>query len=760
MFSTIRWFAACACQILLCVMASNAMAASDATDKANRLLNEPSPYLRQHAYNPVDWYPWGEEAFAKARRENKPILLSVGYATCHWCHVMERESYSDKEIAKILNTSFVSIKVDRERRPEIDEIYILATQVMTQQGGGWPNNVILTPQLLPFFGGVYFPRDDFEQILRDVSLQWATNRGAIEQEGQRVGALIDRIMSHRTAAQTLSPDVIKKAMTAAISGYDVFHGGIGQSAKFPRESLLLFLLDQAEKHGNQKALEVATLTLDNMIQGGIHDHIGGGFHRYTVDPSWTVPHFEKMLYNQAGIGRALVQAYRITGERRYAETAQRLMDFVLRDMQAPAGGFFSAFDADSKGGSEEAEEGLFYIWTPEDLAKALTPDDAKFAAHVFGVTERGNFEGQTVLRMDRKLSEVASAFQLSISDAKDRVERVSNALRDWREKNREAPFRDDKVLTSWNGSMISALAEAGEAFNDPRYIDAARKASEFFWTKMGADEGKLWRQFYDGQRTLEATQEGYVLLALGYLSLYDASGETVWLERAKQLAAAMHKKFYDKTANNYFMTAKGSGFYRPKINNDGDLPSGNAAAVDLFARLAVRDLDPEHRASAEATMASISGNAVEQPESNAYALRAADQLLRGETGYKHYLAKGRVQATAKMMKDGTAARVHLRIAEGWHVNANQPLEDAFIPTVIESVGASENAGLTVAYPKPLKRKLGFHDDVLALYEGEIDAYVKAQADAPIPKKLAITVQACSDRICLEPETLTLPILTN
>ena len=740
----------------LLVVSTATVASSPPTGKANRLLNAASPYLQQHAYNPVDWYPWGEEAFSKARRENKPILLSVGYATCHWCHVMERESYSDKKIAELLNTGFVAIKVDRERRPEVDEIYILATQLLTQQNGGWPNNVILTPDLLPFFGGTYIPRDQFESLLNQVSVEWAVNRQAIIQEGRRIGGLVDRVMQHREAAKDLTPDVIKKAVSEATKDYDVFHGGVGQTAKFPQESLLLFLLDQAEKHGNETAREVALTTLDSMIKGGIHDHVGGGFHRYTVDPEWVVPHFEKMLYNQAGIGRALVQAHRITGLRRYKDTALRLFDYVLRDMASPTGSFFSAYDADSTGNGESAE-GLFYIWTPQELVKVLGAEDAAFAQKVFDISERGNFEGSNVLRMPKDMEETATSLGIKTDTLKARLITVLQRLRVWREKERDAPFRDEKILTAWNGAMITALSEAGEAFGAPLYTEAAKRAAQFFWTDMGGSTGELMRQHFQGKPSLIATQEGYVLLALGFVSLYDATGEAQWLERAKSLAAAMNTRFFDAKANNYYMTTAGSGFYRPKISNDGDIPSGNAAALDLFARLAQRDLDPEYRALAESIMASISGNAVQQPTANAYSLKAGDQFLRGETGPKRYIAKGRVLAKALAMPGDGGVKVQIRVADGWHVNAHKPLEDAFIPTVVSAPDGSVG-DLSISYPAPLKRKLGFHDDVLALYEGEIAVNVTSGKD--LPKQLALTLQACSNKICLEPETVTLPVLQN
>jgi len=505
---------------------------------------------------------------------------------------------------------------------------------------------------------------------------------------------------------------------------------------------------------------VAMTTLDNMIKGGIHDHVGGGFHRYTVDPQWVVPHFEKMLYNQAGIGRALIQAHRMTGEARYARAARRLFDFVLRDMRAPSGGFYSAFDADSKDSAGTTGEGLFYVWTPDELKTVLGEKDATFAGALFDVTKNGNFDGRNVMHLVGELTEIAATRGFTVDELTARIDDISDRLRIWRGKHRQAPFRDEKILTAWNGAMIIALAEAGTALAESGYVDAAIRAGTFFWNDMGASGGKLMRLHFHGTTSLEATQQGYVFLALGYVALYDATGDTVWLDRAKKLAALMNARFFDKAANNYFMTVAGSGFYRPKTSTDGDLPSGNAAAVDLFARLAKRDLDPEYRASAESVLSAISGNAVDMPESNAYSLRAADQLLRGETGRKQYLSRGRVQATAISDADGKAVRVKIRIADGWHVNANKPLEDLFIPTVVEAVGKTGAPGLKVTYPEARKMNLGFHDKLLALYEGEIEIIVEATSSGHPHRKLALTVQTCNDKICLEPETVALPVVMN
>ena len=347
-----------------------AMAIAASEGRLNRLANEDSPYLRQHAKNPVDWYPWGKEAFEKARKENKPILLSVGYSTCHWCHVMERESYSDKDIAAVLNANFVAIKVDRERRPEVDETYMIATE-MLNQAGGWPNNVFLTPELKPFAAVTYLPKPQFKELMEQINTHWRTNPGPIMGQAERVASVIAAYMSSRIEARAITPALLKNLVKQATANFDEFNGGIGVAPKFPQESLLLFLLEQAERNLNTRAREVALTTLDNMLLGGIRDHVGGGFHRYAVDPQWRVPHFEKMLYNQALISQALAQAYRMTGHERYATALRETLDHVVRDMQLPGGAFATAFDADSKTATGEKKEGTFFVWTPADITKAL-----------------------------------------------------------------------------------------------------------------------------------------------------------------------------------------------------------------------------------------------------------------------------------------------------------------------------------------------------------------------------------------------------
>ncbi|MEO1282823.1 MAG: DUF255 domain-containing protein [Pseudomonadota bacterium] len=721
--------------------------------KLNRLAKEGSPYLRQHAKNPVDWYPWSDEAFDKARRENKPILLSIGYSTCHWCHVMARESYSDAGVAKILNDGFVAIKVDRERRPEVDETYMLATQYFAQVGG-WPNNVFLTPDLKPFYGGVYFPKDAFTELLQEVKDSWATSREVILLEADRVAALVDQVMTHRLEAREITPEALKAVTGQIVSGFDPKFGGIGTAPKFPREHVLMYLLDQAQLTGDTKTLAAVTKTLDAILRGGIRDQVGGGVHRYAVDREWRTPHYEIMLFNQANMVRPLLQAYRITGTDAFEAGARDILDFVMREMTAPDGGFYSAFDAESLTASGEKQEGYYYTWTREEIDAALPGDDAAFAARVLGLEADFKVRARKPLHVPASLKDLSAAEELSVDALKTRMARIRDTLRTERSK-RALPHRDEKILTSWNALMIRAFANAAVSFNEDRYRTAAERAATYIWDQVGGAEGALKRYSFEGRAELGATQPDHALTALSYIALYDATQDTSWLEKAKTLAAAMHAKFFDPEVGDYYMTVE-EGFYRPKIMVETDLPSGNAAALEVFAKLARRDADPEHRTTADKILAAISGNLIQDGSGNAYGLRVANQFLRGETGPVRMVANGRVRVVARRASDnGQGITVGLKIAPGWHVNSEKPLDKFFIPTKLSlPKGASGN----VAYPKAEIQKLGFHKDPLAVYEGDVEITVSpGDGGAPL-REVSLTVQTCSDQICLEPETVQLSVL--
>jgi uncharacterized protein YyaL (SSP411 family) len=715
--------------------------------KANRLVDAASPYLRQHAYNPIDWYSWGEEAFAKAKKENKPVFLSIGYSTCHWCHVMARESFENDKIAEVLNSNFISIKVDRERRPDVDETYMLATQLITG-GGGWPNSVFLTPDRKPFYAGTYFPPDPFRSLLSQVSGFWLREEDKLRSDADKLAGTIDTIMTRRVEAEEITPEVLKTSADTLLQNYDLVYGGFGGAPKFPQESTLLFLLRLAEKDGHKDALEAVNYTLDSLLNGGITDHAAGGFHRYSTDAKWLVPHFEKMLYNQALITSALVRTYRLTGNERLATGARNALDYVLDDMTSPQGGFYSARDADSEG-----EEGTFYVWTTDQIDEALDKDDAEFAKTAYGITFEGNFEnGTSVLHFPKMANQMAKQLGMDEAAFYARINKIRTKLTEVRSK-REAPHRDEKILTAWNGMMIVTFAEAAEILGEKRYRQAALKGGTFLWDVMH-DDGKLQRAFFEGKTELDGQQEDYAFSALGFISLYDLTGEQKWLDRAETIMSEMVKGFRDETAGDYYMTASLNTFGKAKARTDSGTPSGNAAALEVFAKLTHRSANPDHRINGEALLSALSGLAAKSPQSNAYSLLAADMQLRGGAGARQFMSKGVVDASAKLDLSSGEVTVKVKVADGWHINSNTPLEDFFIATQLTVEGVD---GAKITYPVHKKMKLGFHDKELALFEGAVELKAKLAnvPDGAVTAKLR--VQACSDKICLEPETADLRI---
>jgi len=736
--------------ILMSVLMLSAVSANGATgpkagSKPNRLLNEASPYLKQHAYNPIDWHPWGEEAFAKARRENKPIFLSIGYATCYWCHVMARESFENKEIAAQINAAMISIKVDRERRPDVDATYMLATEIIARQGG-WPNSVLLTPDLKPFFAFGYVPPAQFKDLIKRASTAWQEKPERLRADGERIAAIIKTAMTRQAQSVPITVPVLRRASLRVLSGFDVFNGGLGTAPKFPQENILLFLLHRAERDNDKLSREAALITLDNMIRGGIHDHLAGGFHRYAVDNAWAVPHFEKMLYNQALIVRALLKAYTLTGKRRYAVTARKTLDFVLSKMTTPEGGIVSAIDAETDG-----HEGLFYLWTEGEIKAALGPD-ADFAIKTFGVTAKGNLEGRNTLRFTQPPEQLAVAMKLTPQVFRARLQSVIAKLRATRAK-RKPLIIDDKVLTSWNALMVRALAEAAHMLKEPRYAEAAKRVQTFILDKLGGANGKLKRSYFEGAAQLSATQTDYALAGLGALSLYDLSGEERWLKSAKVLALQMAKTFQDPKSGALFLTANATGFRRSHHTDDSTLPSGNASALELFGALSQRSQNVEWEHRARGLLAALSGLAVGEPISHAAALVAADLINRGGTGARQVTAHGRVHIDVKRTTDPRTALVRLTLDPGWHINSQQPEKDFLLPTQVSADGITQDA---VKFPKPIPRKLAVFDKPLKLFEGQVDVAIrlpkgKARMEA---RRIVIRLQACSDSICLEPKIVT------
>jgi uncharacterized protein YyaL (SSP411 family) len=610
---------------------------------ANRLASEKSPYLQQHASNPVDWYPWGEEAFEKARREDKPIFLSVGYSTCHWCHVMERESFESPEVAEILNRWFVPVKVDREERPDVDRIYMTFVQA-TSGGGGWPMSVWLTPDLKPFYGGTYYPPSDaygrpgFITVLRKIAEVWSNDRARI---GESSSQVIEQLRRHLEASDQARGRITEQLFDAAYNqlrrSYDPEFGGFGGAPKFPRSVVHNFLLRYWRRTGNQEAVDMVLHTLRCMAAGGIHDHLGGGFHRYSVDDRWFVPHFEKMLYDQAQLAVSYVEAWQISGEELFARLARDILDYVLRDLAGPEGAFYSAEDADSvidPSRPEEKGEGAFYVWTKDEIEQLLGRPAAEWFCFRYGIEEAGNvrhdphgeFLGKNILYEAHTVEETARRF----STARETIER---ALEEARARllaarsGRPRPYRDDKILTSWNGLMISALAAASGAFGEQRYLEAAERAARFILDKLyDPATGSLLRRYRDGEAAIRGFLDDYAFLTAGLLDLYEASFQIDYLQTAVRLAERLIVLFEDRTAGGFFATAEGDNHLvlRLKDDYDGAEPSGNSVAALSLLRLAEMTGRADLRHAGERALEAFAARLESMPSALPQMLVAAD----------------------------------------------------------------------------------------------------------------------------------------
>jgi hypothetical protein len=612
---------------LAAVVSCVVMGEDTTSRKPNRLIHEKSPYLLQHAYNPVDWYPWGEEAFAKARKENKPIFLSIGYSTCHWCHVMERESFENEDIAAVMNKYFVCIKVDREERPDIDKVYMTAVQATTGSGG-WPMSVWLTPELKPFFCGTYFPPDSrygrpgFKDLLQRVHDVWEGNRTGVVAQASQIMETIEHyatIGQDSSSGHPLDDAPLAAGFDQFRTSYDAVHGGFSMAPKFPRPVALNFLFRYQARTNEPAAREMALHTLRAMGEGGLFDQLGGGFHRYSVDQKWLVSHFEKMLYDQAQLVCSYIDAYQITHDPFYAEIARRTCDYVLRDMTSPEGGFYSAEDADSEG-----VEGKFYVWTRDEIDKIIgDKDKAELFCRYYGVEKDGNWEhGNNVLHVTLTLAETAKLFHKSEKDVAATLEEGRTKLFAAREK-RVRPHRDEKILTAWNGLMISAFARAAQALDEPKYRAAAEKAACYIVANRLKD-GKLTRT-----ATVPAMVEDYAFFANGLVDLYEADFDPQWLQKATGLADAMLAQFYDAKEGGFFQTdgRDPSVIVRSKEDYDGAEPSGNSMATLLLLRFAQFTDRADYRDAAEKTLQLFSGHLSKAPQVMPQLLCALDFYL-------------------------------------------------------------------------------------------------------------------------------------
>ncbi len=553
---------------------------------SNRLINETSPYLLQHAHNPVDWFAWGEEAFAKARAEDKPVMISIGYSACHWCHVMEHESFEDEATARIMNEHFVNIKIDLEERPDVDQIYMTFVQ-MTTGSGGYPLNVFLTPDKLPFFGGTYFPPVNrynmpaFRQILLSIADAWQNKRDELLHSANDILGEMRRVGLSEMSAGALSPDQLDSAFLSFTRTFDAVNGGFGGAPKFPPPMSLEFLLRYYHRTKDENALDMVKKTCDKMAHGGIYDQLGGGFHRYTVDAIWLTPHFEKMLYDNAQLARIYLHLFQITKDEFYKRIAVETLEYVKREMLDAPGGFYTAQDADSEG-----VEGKFFVWTPEEIAEIIGEDDAQIFNFYFDVTEHGNFEEKNILNVRNSLEVSAARLNISAEKLQETLERGRKLLFEEREK-RIKPFRDEKVLTAWNGLMLATFAEASAILQNEDYRKIAKRNADFILDNLQKD-GYLLRSWKNGEAKLNAYLEDYANFADGLTELFQVSGDVKYLKEAKRLADLMITEFWDEDAGGFYFTANNHEelLMRSKDFYDNATPSGNSAAADVLLKLA------------------------------------------------------------------------------------------------------------------------------------------------------------------------------
>lgn len=734
----------------------------------NRLVLESSPYLLQHAHNPVNWFPWGAEAFKIAEAEKKPIFLSIGYSTCHWCHVMEVESFDNVEVAKLLNQHFISIKMDREQFPDIDDFYMTGVQLMSGQGG-WPMSNFLLPDGKPFFGATYFPPPSFLQLLNQIASAWTDKRDELQSSAESIHGAIARILNAEKQRQDIPPNLVESVLEALYQREDRSLGGLAGAPKFPQEPLLMLMLDRVVQNRDAAAWGFLDRALLGMGQGGIHDQVGGGFHRYSVDEEWLVPHFEKMLYNQSQLGLLYQEAFRISGNKTHGRIARRILDYVLRDMQLEEGGFYSATDADSEGA-----EGTFFLWSPTQLKQELTEEEATLIGKVFKVTEFGNFEGSNILNLDKSLEAYAEDYDREIVAV---IDQLLEKLYLAREK-RIHPIRDDKLIVAWCAAMATTLVHGGTLFSDPRYVEAATRAVDgIIERNLSQDSGKylLSRIYLDGASSIPAQLEDYSNLIEALIILFDASEECSYLQLASELTEVVLAEYYDDDNAIFYLGPNeqiGPRLTRSSNAADGATHSAVGTMLRAMALLVNRSALLSDAASGQKyelivnrSLTTQAGELAENALSHSGILRVLSLVELGERLPIQYAGQGRVRiAISKQRVDSMQLRVSLKCAEGWHIAA--PSSDQ---------SAISGLALCVSPEEPIWDLAGLSfpeaDGTLQINNGDDESLTApiyhgitefaAELKAPIAGdtlsasvSLELKLQVCSENECLLPEILT------
>ncbi len=757
----------------------------------NHLIHETSPYLLQHAHNPVNWYSWGPEALAKAKKEDKPIFISIGYSTCYWCHVMEVESFENEEVAGILNEHFIAIKVDREERPDIDEQYMLATQLVTGRGG-WPNSVWLTPDGRPWMAGTYFPKAQFIRILKTLSGYWKDRREEVEQQADQLAQAIRRVGGGRGFVQSSSvagpadQKLIDNAVAEYKRAFDEDRGGFSRAPKFPPHGVLRVLIHEYRRTGDESLLRMITRTLDGMWLGGMHDHVGGGFHRYSTDRVWLLPHFEKMLYDNAQLMRAYTDGYLLSGFSRYREAVEDIFHWVQSEMTSPEGGFYSAIDS-----GKVDKEGETYVWHYKEAVELLGEEDGALFTEVYNLRKRGNFRkestgkkpGTNIVHLKKPLAEIARALGESPESFKARMAALRAKLL-VRRNTWVQPHKDDKILTSWNGLMIGSLAYAGRQLNEPKYTEAAAEAADFILNQLIDDRKRLLRTYRIGQAKLPGYLDDYAYLAEGLLDLYAVTGEKRWLGEARRLGNVMLGEFEDKQDGAFFFTSASHEYLlmRSKsLTGGGNVPSANGVAVLALLELNRITGSKGYAQAAERTIETLTGIMWRSPRSlNSGIYAAAVALEHKETkrlqdaeGGSADVSKKLGPVTARLfssrltVKPGDTLQLALAldVGEGWHLYGPNPDAAFLIPTSVNITPTAAFSVGNVKTPEPRKKLDSILKQVLATYEGRIWYFipVTVRKNAPIGEaKLTMQVktQACDQSRCLPPRTDEIEITLN
>ncbi|MBM89859.1 MAG: thioredoxin [Gammaproteobacteria bacterium] len=733
----------------------------------NRLIREDSPYLLQHAHNPVNWYPWGTEAFETAKKENKPIFLSIGYSTCHWCHVMEVESFDNVDIAKVLNENFISIKMDREQYPDIDEAYMTGVQLMSGHGG-WPMSNFLLSDGKPFFGATYFPPPTFMKLLSQIIEAWRGKYSELESSAAKIGEAIDRVLGERKKAVNFDLETYQHVTQALLHREDRSLGGLAGAPKFPQEPLILFMLDRANRQRHVPAMEFAKRSMEAMARGGIYDQVAGGFHRYSVDAQWLVPHFEKMLYNQSQLSLAYLWSCKLTGSVFFRRVCFQILEYVLRDMQLPEGGFYSATDADSEGA-----EGIFFLWSIDSIKEVLTKSESNLAIGVFGITEQGNFEGLNILRFSKSYAELEAEYGRNFTDDLDKILHKLYLSRE----QRIHPIRDEKLIVGWTAAMATSFALAGDYFQQKHWILAAKRAVELILENNLDEKGNLKRIYLNGMTSIEGQLEDYANLIEALITLFDVTAMTKYLVKADAIMTACLERYWDNKESGFFLSPADQ--LGPQLTRSCSASDGATlapAATALCCLVSLRDRSAFLRAEAsqfygervDQCASSVIGELKDNEMSHTSILRQLSVIREGSRSLIQYvnsgLARIKIEQTSGDDLQQKKVSIVISVFEGWHLTAAGVEFEQYKPLSV-SLAEGEKYWLIeeIQYPENHNSLAELDDERILTYDGELQLSVLLQRSKypsdglTFSAELQVELQLCNDRNCLLPSLISFRI---